>query len=191
MRSRNCGAPGLSELRMGITISDIKRAVSSNGDVSAYARFWHQALGNPSVPSLSSLEGLADLPDAVEWLQSVDESLALLVADWAEQRDNRPLPSANVELTLVGLAPYGRNVGPYLEHIIDEVRPDIIALDISPLDLSAHLLYAFSLPCAIGLPASAISYPGKAESSIPVRTFIRATHSRPPSSKAGWVKSRY
>ncbi|MDO8687392.1 MAG: hypothetical protein Q7K41_02250, partial [Dehalococcoidales bacterium] len=138
---------------MGITISDIKRAVSSNGDVSAYARFWHQALGNPSVPSLSSLEGLADLPDAVEWLQSVDESLALLVADWAEQRDNRPLPATNVELTLVGLAPYGRNAGRYLEHVIDEVRPDIIALDISPLDLSAHLLYSFSLPCAIGLPA--------------------------------------
>ncbi|MDO8688338.1 MAG: hypothetical protein Q7K41_07110, partial [Dehalococcoidales bacterium] len=119
----------------------------------AYARFWHQALGDPPVPSLSSLETPAALPDTLQWLQRVDGNLAQLVADWAERQDYRPLPATNVELTLVGLAPYGRNAGRYLEHVIDEIRPDIIALDISPLDLSANLLYAFSLPCAIGLPA--------------------------------------
>lgn len=153
MRWRNCEALGVSELKMSINIGDIRRAISGNGDVSAFAQVWHQALGNPPVPSIPSLETPVALPEATALLKHRENGLEALMTAWAERKDYRPLPEAKVDLTLIGLAPYGRNIGSYLEHIIDEIRPDIIAIDTPPLELSANMLYAFSLPCAVGLPA--------------------------------------
>ena len=138
---------------MGLTISDITRAILGGGDISVFAKVWHQALLNPSVPSIPSLEASEVLPEATALLKHVDDGLESVVAAWSERKDYQSLPKAEIDLTLIGLAPYGRNIGSYLEHIIDEVSPDIIAIDTSPLGLSASMLYAFSLPCAIGLPA--------------------------------------
>ena len=137
---------------MGITVSDIKRAMLGGGDVSAFAEVWHQALGNPSVPSVASLETPVALPETTALLKHIDKNLEKVVAVWAEGKDYRLLPEAKIDLTLIGLAPYGRNIAGYLEHIIDEVKPDIIALDTPPLELSAGMLYALSIPCAVGLP---------------------------------------
>lgn len=68
-----------------------------------------------------------------------------MVAAWAEGREHRQLPKAKIDLTLIGLAPYSRNIGSCLAHVIDEVEPDIIVIDTSPIGLSAnvyiHLIY--------------------------------------------------
>ncbi len=138
---------------MSIGISDIKRAILSGGDVSTFTEVCHQALANPPVISTPSLEVPLVLPETMVLLNHVDEGLEPLLAGWVEGRHHQPLPKTKIDLTLIGVAPYGRNIGRYLEHIIDEVRPDIIALDTSPLGLSAAMLYAFSISCAVGLPA--------------------------------------
>ena len=96
---------------MGITTSDIERAILDGGDVSAFAEAWHQALGKPPVPSIPSLEVPVALPETTALLKCVDNSLEPLVAAWVEGKDYRPLPEIKMDLVLTGLPPYGRNVG--------------------------------------------------------------------------------
>ena len=137
---------------IGITVSDIKRATLNAGDVSTFTKAWHQALGNSPVPSISSLEAPVELPETTALLKHIDKNLAGMVANWTEGKSSQPLLETINDLTLIGLAPYGQNTGKYLEHVIDEVRPDIIVIDTPPLELSASMLYALSIPCAVGLP---------------------------------------
>ena len=138
---------------MGITVSDIQRAILGGGDVSVFAEIWHRALVNPPVPSMLSLEAPVALPETTAMLKYVDKNLKSVVVAWVEGREYRRLPKAKIDLTLIGLAPCGRNIGSYLAQVIDEVEPDIIVIDTSPMGLSANMLYAFGIPCAVGLPA--------------------------------------
>ncbi|MDD5083301.1 MAG: hypothetical protein PHU08_08020, partial [Dehalococcoidales bacterium] len=116
------------------------------GDVSSFAPFWRQALGNPPVPVAPSLEMAVPLPSPTALLEQIDGQLANTLTV-AGQEENVSLPSrVKTSITLVAVAPYGRNIGRYLAQIIDEVRPDIITIDIGPMELSAGMLYAFSLP---------------------------------------------
>ena len=138
---------------MGITVSDIRRAILGAGDVSAFTEVCHQALGRPPVLSISSLDTPVALPQPMVLLEHIDKELATIIATLGKGKDYQQPPQAKVDLTLIALAPYGQNIGKYLEHVIDEVRPDIIAVDSRLLELSASMLYAFSIPCAVGLPA--------------------------------------
>ena len=137
---------------MGITVSDIQRAILGGGDVSVFAEIWQRALVNPPVPNMLSLEAPVALPETTALLKYADKRLKSLVAMWVEGRKLQQLPKTEIDLTLIGLAPYGRNIGSYLAHVIDEVKPDIIVIDTSPIGLSANMLYAFGIPCAAGLP---------------------------------------
>lgn len=141
---------------VGITVSDIKRATLDAGDVSTFTKAWHQALGNSPVPSISSLEVPVELPETTALLKHIDKNLAGMVATWAEGKDCQPFFETINDLTLIGLAPYGQNTGKYLEHVINEAKPDIIAIDTPPLELSASMLYALSIPCAAGLPVHGV-----------------------------------
>ena len=137
---------------MSITVSDIQRAILGGGDVSVFAEIWYRALVNPPVPSILSLEAPVALPETTAPLKYVNRGLKSMVAAWAEGKEHQQLPKAKIDFTLIGLAPYGRNIGSYLTHVIDEVEPDIIVIDTSPIGLSANMLYAFGIPCAVGLP---------------------------------------
>ncbi len=136
---------------MGITVSDLQRAISGGGDVAAFAESWRQALVNPPVPSVIELETPVALAETTALLKDADKRLSSLVAAWVAGRKLQQLPETKIDLTLIGLAPYGRNTGSYLAHVIDEVKPDIIVIDTSPIELSANMLYAFGMPCAAGL----------------------------------------
>jgi len=138
---------------MGINVSDIKRAILGGGDVSALTTGWNQAMASPPIPSIASLEAPVALPETTALLQCVDKELEPVVAAWVAGKAYQPRPKGKIDLTLVGLAPCGRNIASYLEHIIDEVKPDIILIDTPPVELSANMLYSFSLPCAVSLPA--------------------------------------
>ncbi|MFH0769194.1 MAG: hypothetical protein V1932_06480, partial [Chloroflexota bacterium] len=138
---------------MSITISDIKRAVLCGGSVSPFTEMWRQALGNPPVPIVDSLEVIAGLPEAAALYKHFDGSFEEAMVSWAGNRDRQLLPKEEIDLTLVGLAPFGRNIGAYLERTINQVKPDVIAIDTLPSVLSANMLYAFGIPCALGLPA--------------------------------------
>ncbi len=137
---------------MGIIVSDIQRAILGGGDVSTFAEIWRQALVNPPVPSVLSLETPVALPETTALFKYADKRLKSLVAAWVEGRKLQQLPEAKIDLTLIGLAPYGRNTGSYLVHVIDEVKPDIIVIDTNPIELSANILFTFGMPCAAGLP---------------------------------------
>ncbi len=137
---------------MGITIGDIKRAVLG-GNVSIFTEMWHRTLGNPPVSSLPSLEAPVALPEPTVLLQSIDKDLAAALAAWMKKRDYPLSSKVDIDITLVPVAPYGRNVGHYLKHVIDELKPDVMAVESSPLGLSANILYAFGIPSAAGLPA--------------------------------------
>jgi Mg-chelatase subunit ChlD len=139
-------------MNTGITIGDIKKALLSGGDVSSFIPALHQALADPPVTSIASLELPIALPEATALLGHIDNDLASLLNEWAQGRGYSQSLVQETELTLVGLAPYGRNISSYLESIIDEAAPDIFVIDTSTLGLSINMLYAFSMPCAVGLP---------------------------------------
>ena len=176
-------------MSMGITISDIKRALLDGGDVATLTTVWHQALANPPVSGIASLEAPVALPEATALLQCVDSGLEVVLAAWVAAKAYRPLSKGKVDLALVGLAPYGRNISSYLEHIIDEVKPDIILIDTSPVGLNANMLYAFSVPGAVGLPlygeiltkeggqlcASETFYPGNMNETAIVKSWLTKT----------------
>ncbi|MFH0846934.1 MAG: VWA domain-containing protein [Chloroflexota bacterium] len=140
---------------MEVTVADIKRAVITGGDVASYAKLWGKALGDPPVTIMPTLAKPAPLPGSSALLKQTDESLEGLVNSWLTGEMVEPPAKSEdkseIELTLLGLPPYGRNSGSYLAHLIDEIKPEYIAIDTTPLELSANMLYTFSIPCAVGL----------------------------------------
>ncbi|MDD4877304.1 MAG: hypothetical protein PHQ86_09335, partial [Dehalococcoidales bacterium] len=137
---------------MGIKLSDIKRAVAGGGNVSAFAEGWHRLFVNSPIRNISSFNVPIDLPEIVKLFKNGNKGLEALVAAWTEGREPHQLVGGKIDVTLVGFAPQGRNTGTYLANIIDEIQPDIIAIDTGPIELSANVLYAFSIACAVGLP---------------------------------------
>ena len=137
---------------MTITLGDIKRALFNGGDVTSFSGIYQQALGIPADCIKPSLKGPLALPETAVMLKQIDENLATLVTGWTEGKSQPFQPEANVNLTLITLPPYGQNTSDYLSRIIDQLKPDIIAIDTPPMELSANLLYSFSLSAALGLP---------------------------------------
>ncbi len=137
---------------MGVTSYDIKRAILGNGDVSAFTSALPAVLKNVPIPSLASQVAPVELPEATKLLEYVDKELMALLEMWIQGKGYSYPLTPNADITLLGLSPYGRNIGGYLEGILEEIRPDIVAADISPAGLSAHMLYTFGMSCAVGLP---------------------------------------
>lgn len=137
---------------MGISVDDIKRALLGGGDVFTFVEVCRKALGDPPIRTLDSLETAVALPETTALLKHIDKDLERLVVAWIAGRASQPPSGVGMELTLICLAPCGRNTASHLERIIEEVKPDVIAIDTPPLDLSASMLYALSIPCGLGLP---------------------------------------
>ncbi len=136
---------------MGITVNELKRVIAIGGDVSAYTGRWHEALANPPVATLPLIDSPKPLPESVSLLKGLGSDLELVVSGWLKGEIPAPEIAPKAGIILLGMPSHGLNTGRFLESAIDEVKPDIIALDITPLWLSAHELYAFSLPCAVGM----------------------------------------
>ncbi len=136
---------------MSIIVSDIKRAIIGGGDAGVFTDFWHRAMGNSSVPCLASFSNPVPLPESAGLLKAIASDFETLVRGWIEVNETEPPSKPEANITVLGLPPYGRNVAGYVERVIDEIKPDFITIDLTPLELSSSLLYAFSLPCATGL----------------------------------------
>jgi Mg-chelatase subunit ChlD len=137
---------------MGITLNDIRRAFLGGGDVSPFFSAWHRAMGDPPVAGVSSLARPTVLPEPTVILRYLDPDLASLLDEWLLGIGcDRSFPR-ELDLTIVGLAPYGRNISSCLERIIDEIEPDIVAIDTPTVELSANMLYSFGIPGAVSLP---------------------------------------
>ncbi|MBI4286505.1 MAG: VWA domain-containing protein [Chloroflexi bacterium] len=136
---------------MGITIGDIRRAIQRGGDVSTFLPILHRALGGAPIPALPTLETHVALPETTTLLKPFDGGLSALLEEWSTGKQLYKVAAPQADFTVIGLPPYGRNVGGYIGHVLAEEQPDVIALGVSPIELSAHMLYAFSIPNATGL----------------------------------------
>jgi len=136
----------------GLTVSDIRRAFLNGGDVSAFVPVLRQALGNAPVPNLASLELPVLLPEATALLDALNADLSRLVGSWQKGRRSEKTTGVQADLTIIGVAPYGKNVSTYLDYIIDDIRPDIITFDVSPSLFGMNVLYAFGIPGVTGIP---------------------------------------
>ncbi|MFH1640007.1 MAG: VWA domain-containing protein [Chloroflexota bacterium] len=137
---------------MSITISDIRKAILNGGDAATFTDVLHLALGKPPVAIVSSLEKPLTLPEPTAILKGMDSDLAWLLHSWLTGGGNSGQCPEKPNLTLVEAALFGRNISGYLEQVIDEVKPDVLALDTTPLSLCTGMRYAFSLPTGCGLP---------------------------------------
>lgn len=135
----------------GIGVSDIRRSLLNGGNVSPLLPVLKTATGNAPVPGLLSTGLPLELPPATALLEPLDGGLASLVRQWETGRESDPLPIGNAEFIMVGIARYGCNVSAHLEAIIDEARPDIVTIDLSPSSLGANTLYCCGIPAAAGL----------------------------------------
>ena len=95
-------------MRAGISIDDIIKAILCGGDVSIYTKIWHKILGISLFPHIASLGEVVELPRSVLSLKDNHEGLSTLVGNW-EKREELPFSSgADVDITLISLAPYGQ-----------------------------------------------------------------------------------
>ncbi|MBI2860933.1 MAG: VWA domain-containing protein [Chloroflexi bacterium] len=136
---------------MGISVPDIRRAILGGGNVSVFQPALRRALDELPVSGASALGAPEMMPGAAALLRLLDAELASLVEAWLEG-GSAGLAPATGEVQVVGMAPYGRNTGLYLEKVIELVRPDIVAVDVSPGGLAANMMYSFGMTGAAGLP---------------------------------------
>jgi len=137
---------------MTITVNDLRRAILASGDISQFAELYHLALHCPPLDIVSNFETPLALQKSTPLLSRVNSRLPELSDVFNKRNSKGHLSFKGIDLQLIALAPYGKNVGKYLEHSIEKVKPDIIAVDAFSMDLRAHMLYSLSLPCAVGLP---------------------------------------
>lgn len=126
------------------------------------------------------------LPDTASMLKNVDRDMFSLLSGWLEGKECLTTAKEGVEVTLVAVPPHGPYVSAYLEQVINQLKPDAVALDATPLVLRSNMLYAFSVPAAVGLPAygeirlkssgkryaSEVFYPGSTNESAIIKCWL-------------------
>lgn len=137
---------------MGISLSDLKRAISAGGEVTTFASIYHQALDNPPVQSLTRLDLPSKISDSLVLASYIDPGIPSVFTCTTTDSAEIQLSWEKTDLILAGIPHYGNYIGRYIENLIDQVNPDIVAVDSSPVEMGVDIQYAFSLPCAAGLP---------------------------------------
>ncbi len=137
-------------IQSGITLADVKRALANGGDVSFLTPVLARALNNPPLDVAATLEVPLTLPGAELLLSSGGSRLSDLIEMWHRGEGYYGKSMANIELELLPLPHHGKNVAAYLERAVNEVRPDILALDEAEGEVSSTLRYDVSLPAAFG-----------------------------------------
>jgi Mg-chelatase subunit ChlD len=136
-----------------ITINDLRRALLNGGDVFVFSDLYARALEGSPIPIISHFDAPCWLPSPSLLVDQVDSRFV------ASTPPLEPLPffgqalSAALDVTTVDLPLYEIHRGETLARVIASLQPDVIGLDCSPAELAVHISYAFSMSCAVGLPA--------------------------------------
>jgi Mg-chelatase subunit ChlD len=136
-----------------VTIGDLRRAILNGGDVSSFADAYSQALGGCPIPVVSQFDTALTLPPPELLLGQVDSRFATPMAPGDSGPPVGEALAAALEVKAVARPLYLPGGGDNLSSIIAEFRPDLIGLDCSPAEMGAHIPYAFSMACAVGVPA--------------------------------------
>jgi Mg-chelatase subunit ChlD len=134
---------------MRLTIKDVQRAITNAGNVSTFSELYRAALGNTPLDIAPRLDLELPLPDPVIFVQSRDAALAGIILGRGPSNSITATPD-QIDVTVVTAPGFGNNVADFLKDVLDHVKPDMLALNVDPLSLSADLRYTFSLPCALG-----------------------------------------
>lgn len=139
---------------IGIDLTDIKRTVEGGGDCSVFTGLYLQELGDPPVMGGLPVDQPVSLPDPMTFVSYYDPMLAAAFSEGGGDI-SADMFSADNGIVMAAVPPMGLNTGAYLEKLLEETKPDIVAVDERPFNLSAAMRYVFSLSCAAGLPAQA------------------------------------
>ncbi|MCX6013666.1 MAG: hypothetical protein NTV30_09775, partial [Chloroflexi bacterium] len=137
---------------MKITLNDLKRAITCYGDVSAFIPALSNITGKPPLNIISGLEQPAVLPEPDTLIQYTNPELALLLNKIINIKSIKPVQN-NIDIKLVQIN--NNEKSDFIADTINEIHPDIITIDVSSLNFSINLLYAFSMLSAVGLPVYA------------------------------------
>ncbi len=133
---------------ISITIEDLRDAVRRNADLSAGEQILQRRLKLPAARRSSA--------SALYALGQVSPDIAELVTSWmaggypAGTKPGRPRSAVCVPFTPRGIRAHG-----YVKSLIKKESPSCIAVDASPAETGAALLYACSMVYGLKMPASA------------------------------------
>ena len=130
---------------MSLSLEDIRQALMNQGDVTILHNTLKKALKNPPLAEIKTT------PTTL--LKSLHPQLTEMVESWM---DGKVLPkkgTPGIKIHIRPVIPYGRHLSKFIEDSIDELTPDVVALDTSPVTgLGAGNFYAFSFHNMVGLP---------------------------------------
>ncbi|OGO37864.1 MAG: hypothetical protein A2147_06215 [Chloroflexi bacterium RBG_16_57_8] len=138
---------------LGITTNDLRRAILDCGDVSSFAGVYRQALCGAPIPIVSQFDAPLELPSPRVLLQHAYGDLAAALSSQETVAAVNATPSGDVDLRIVAVSVHDDGSCRDLTQALVEFQPDAVALGCSPSELGVHMLYAFSMPCAVGLGA--------------------------------------
>jgi Mg-chelatase subunit ChlD len=133
---------------MKLTIGDLRRAISNAGNTVAFAQLYQTVVGQCPIRSSPRLDLELPLPDPLLLIRELDAPLADFISGSAPVK-SAPVPG-DFDLTVISLPAYGKNLDSYLKTTLLNLHPDLLVLNVDPVNLAAETLYTFSLPCAVG-----------------------------------------
>jgi Mg-chelatase subunit ChlD/predicted transcriptional regulator len=130
---------------MSITLEDIRQSLLNRGDSSVLSDPLKKAFKNPPLAEIKTN------PTAL--LKPLHSRLAKMVERWMDGNAPSQKGKTGINIQLKPVIPYGRNLSTYIEDSIDQFKPDVVALDTSPVTgLGAGNFHAFSCYNMVGLP---------------------------------------
>jgi Mg-chelatase subunit ChlD len=130
---------------MSISLKDIRQALLNHGDVTILQKTLKKALKNPPLAEIKTT------PTAL--LKPLNHELAEVVEKWMNGKVLPKKGKPAIKLEIKPAIPYGHNLSKFIEDSIIEFKPDVVALDTSPVTgLGAGNFYTFSLHNMVGLP---------------------------------------
>ena len=130
---------------MSITLDDIRQILLSQGDVSILYKILKKTFKNPPLAEIDTT------PTAL--LKPLSPQLADAVEGWMAGKTPSKKSKPKIKIHIRPAIPYGRNVSKFIENSITQLKPDVVALDTSPVTgLGAGNFYAFSFHNMVGLP---------------------------------------
>ena len=128
---------------MRLTIKDLQRAITNAGNVSTFSKLYQAALGNTPLDIAPRLDLELPLPDPALFVQSRDAGFAkIILGRGPSNLTTANHPRISISPCLLHLNP-GTTSPDFLKDVMEHVKPDILALNIDPLSLSADLRYSF------------------------------------------------
>ena len=165
---------------MTLTTNDLRRAILNGGDVSSFADLYRHVLADPPFEIVSGFDTPIEIPQPSMLRSEIDKRFVSITSD------NRQSSIEDIDLKLVAMSRCGNNAAKYIQRIINDTRPDVIAVDACPVEVGAHIIYVGSLPYAVGLPVQ-VQYLKRSSGKRYANSFYYPSSTIGIALTAGWL----